>query len=459
MKSTTVFRCQSCNGTSSRWSGQCPSCKTWNTLKEEAKAVAAPPPRRGGFDGLERAMPVLLAEVTADDGDRRKTGMQEFDRVLGGGIVPGEVILLGGEPGIGKTTILLQVLARALQESEHVLYASGEESTAQIKLRADRLGITQARIHLLAETCLEHILEAANRLRPSLLVLDSVQTTYTQTLTSNPGNISQVQEVSSQLTLYAKRTGIPTFLIGHVTKDGTIAGPKVLEHIVDTVLLFEGDQTRTYRLLRTIKNRFGKTSEVGIFEMAQDGLREVPNPSALFLAERLEARPGSAITATMEGSRPILIEVQALACPTSFPSPRRTGNGTDPNRLAMLLAVLDKRLSFHVMTHDIFVNIVGGLTIDEPALDLPIALAIVSSLRERPIPPHTLIVGEVGLNGEVRAIPNLALRLDEAHRLGFTHAIVPQHGLHAISIPEGMQVAGVRSVEDALAHWDNLPTP
>lgn len=411
------------------------------------------PPRRGGFDGIARAQPILLADVSTDLYARRVTGIQEFDRVLGGGIVPGEVILLGGEPGIGKTTILLQVLAGALKDGEHVLYASGEESTSQIKLRADRLGITHHRIHLLAETCLEYILEAANQLKPALIVLDSVQTTYTQTLTSSPGNISQVQEVSSQLTLYAKKTGIPTFLIGHVTKEGSIAGPKVLEHIVDTVLLFEGDQTRTYRLLRTIKNRFGKTSEVGIFQMVQSGLREVTNPSALFLAERLEARPGSAITATMEGSRPILIEVQALACATTFPSPRRNGNGVDYNRLAMLLAVLEKRLSFNVLAHDIFVNLVGGLTIDEPALDLPISMAIISSLRDRPLPDHLIIMGEIGLNGEVRAIPHLELRLEEAQRLGFTSAIVPQHGLSSLTIPDGIRVSGVRSVEDALDRW------
>jgi DNA repair protein RadA/Sms len=458
MKSTSLYRCQACNATSARWSGQCSHCKAWNTLREEAKPTASHPARRTSITGIEQAAPILLANVTTDDGQRRRTHCHEFDRVLGGGIVHGGVVLLGGEPGIGKTTMLLQILPKALRASESLLYVSGEESPSQIKLRADRLGVTRERIHLLSETCLERILDTATQLRPALLVVDSVQTTYTQSLTSSPGTISQVQEVSSQLTLYAKQTGIPTFLVGHVTKEGTIAGPKVLEHIVDTVLFFEGDPSRTYRLLRTIKNRFGRTSEVGIFDMTQEGLHEVINPSALFLAERHEARSGSAITATMEGTRPILLEVQALVCPTSFPAPRRTGTGIDLNRLAMLLAVLEKRLAFHVMAQDVFVNLVGGLTVDEPAMDLPLTLAIVSSLRDRPLPTHTVVIGEVGLNGEVRAVPQMDARLHEARRLGFTQAIVPAHGLQSITLPADAQVHGVRSVEEALDRLNQRPT-
>ncbi len=394
------------------------------------------------------ATPIGKIEVVGED--RRLTHISEFDRVLGGGVIPGSVILIGGDPGIGKTTLLLQALPRLASNSEPVLYVSGEESPRQIKMRGQRLGVEHPNLLILAETSLEQILKAVQEIQPAAIVVDSIQTVYTEQLTSAPGSISQVQEVSGQLMWFAKRAGVPVFIIGHVTKEGAIAGPRLLEHIVDTVLYFEGDKGHSYRILRAVKNRFGSTNEIGVFEMKESGLEEVTNPSQLFLGERPQRSTGSVVVSSVEGSRPILVELQALVSSTSYAMPKRMANGVELNRVSLLLAVMEKRLGMHLSGQDVYVNVVGGMHIDEPAIDLGIVAAVTSSLREVPVEPGLLVLGEVGLGGEVRGISQAELRIREAAKMGFKRCLLPERNLAKLEAIEGMELVGINEVGEAL---------
>jgi DNA repair protein RadA/Sms len=394
------------------------------------------------------ATPIGKIEVIGED--RRLTRISEFDRVLGGGVIPGSVILIGGDPGIGKTTLLLQALPRLASNSEPVLYVSGEESPRQIKMRGQRLGVEHPNLLILAETSLEQILKAVQEIQPAAIVVDSIQTVYTEQLSSAPGSISQVQEVSGQLMWFAKRAGVPVFIIGHVTKEGAIAGPRLLEHIVDTVLYFEGDKGHSYRILRAVKNRFGSTNEIGVFEMKESGLEEVTNPSQLFLGERPQRSTGSVVVSSVEGSRPILVELQALVSTTSYAMPKRMANGVELNRVSLLLAVMEKRLGMHLSGQDVYVNVVGGMHIDEPAIDLGIVAAVTSSLREVPVEPGLLVLGEVGLGGEVRAISQAELRIREAAKMGFKRCLLPERNLAKLEAVEGMELLGINEVGEAL---------
>jgi DNA repair protein RadA/Sms len=449
VKLRTVFACQACGLESSKWLGRCPDCGEWNSFAEErpepapARGVPASVREHGG-----RPQPYDLVEVS--EAERVPSGIGEFDRVLGGGIVPGSMVLIGGEPGVGKSTLLLEV-AHRLTRSGPVLYVSGEESERQVKMRGERLGIRAPGLFLMSETSLERVLEQVEELKPFALVVDSVQTTYSSKLTSAPGSIGQVREVATQLLFLAKGRGLTTFLIGHVTKDGNLAGPKSLEHIVDTVLYFEGEKRQHHRIVRAVKNRFGAVSEMGVFEMTGGGLQPVANPSALFLSERQEGAAGSAVVATLEGSRPMLCEVQALVSPTSFGTPRRMSVGIDPNRTSLLLAVLEKRVGLALLGDDVFVSVAGGLEVPEPAADLGVAAAVASSFRNRPLPPRTAVFGEVGLAGEVRGVGQAALRLREAAQMGFTRCLLPARSLpEAALVPEGIAAEGVSSLQDAL---------
>jgi DNA repair protein RadA/Sms len=445
-KLKSVFACQACGFESSKWLGRCPDCGEWNSLLEEQQAV----PTRGASPAMG-GRPISFDAVETSDEDRVPSGMPELDRVLGGGIVPGSLVLFGGEPGVGKSTLLLQV-AHTLSRRASVLYVSGEESERQIKMRGERLGLGGGALFLMGETALERILGEVERLKPAVLVVDSVQTMYSSRFSSAPGSISQVREVAGQLLQLAKGQGVTTFLIGHVTKDGSLAGPKSLEHIVDAVLYFEGERRQQHRIVRAVKNRFGAVSELGVFEMTGEGLRGVASPSALFLAERPEGSPGSAVVATMEGSRPVLVEVQALVSPTSFGTPRRMSIGIDPNRTSLLLAVLEKRMGLEMQADDVFVSVAGGLAVTEPAADLGVAAALASSFRNRPLPPGLVVFGEVGLAGEVRGVGQIGLRLREAAQMGFTRCIVPERTLDGAVLSEGLQVIGVRSLDQALEH-------
>jgi DNA repair protein RadA/Sms len=394
--------------------------------------------------------PLPLQDIESGAEDRLLTNVAEFDRILGGGVVAGSVILVGGDPGIGKTTLLLQILPHLAEGAEKVLYVSGEESPRQIKMRCDRLGINSEALLILPETNLEEVLKAMQTVAPVALVLDSIQTTFTSHLTSAPGSISQVQEVAAQLMFYAKRSGTPIFLIGHVTKDGTIAGPRTLEHIVDTVLYFEGEKGQAYRILRAVKNRFGSTNEIGVFEMTDAGLTEVTNPSAWFLSERPQKATGSVVVACLEGTRPILIELQALVSPTTFAIPRRMANGVEGNRIALLLAVMEKRMGMNLAGQDVYVNVVGGLQIEEPALDLGIVSAVTSSFRNRPISPTTVVFGEVGLGGEIRAVGQAETRLKEAAKMGFQRCLLPERNINKLPPIESIELIGVAEVGEAL---------
>jgi DNA repair protein RadA/Sms len=450
-KLKTVFACQACGFESSKWLGRCPDCGEWNSFVEERQEVAPAGRARQGSLGLEMGgKPKPYDMIDVGEADRIPSGIGEFDRVLGGGIVPGSMVLIGGEPGIGKSTLLLQVAHLLGRSGGAVLYVSGEESERQIKLRGDRLGITGGGLFLMAETSLERILEQVDLLRPSSLVVDSVQTIFSAKFPSAPGSISQVREVATQLLFLAKARGITIFLIGHVTKDGNLAGPKSLEHIVDTVLYFEGEKRQHHRIVRAVKNRFGAISEMGVFEMTGTGLQAVANPSALFLAERLLGSPGSAVVATIEGSRPMLVEVQALVSPTSFGTPRRMSLGIDPNRTSLLLAVLEKRVGLELLGDDVFVSVAGGLEVFEPAADLGVAAAVTSSFRNRPLPPHTALFGEVGLAGEVRGAGQAALRIREAAQMGFTRCILPGRNLPREPEGETIQLVGVDNLSEAL---------
>jgi DNA repair protein RadA/Sms len=445
-KAKTVYSCTECGGTSPKWQGQCPHCGAWNTLVE---ALAQPAAGRFANVSGARSTVRALASVEAREDARVPTGIDEFDRVLGGGLVPGAVVLLGGDPGIGKSTLLLQASAQ-LGTARRTLYVTGEESPEQVALRAQRLGLVNAPVELLAEVELEAIVAAIDAAKPEVVVVDSIQTVYTSALTSAPGSVSQVRECAAQLTRIAKSRGIVVVFVGHVTKDGAIAGPRVLEHIVDTVLYFEGDTHSSFRLVRAIKNRFGAANELGVFAMTERGLRGVSNPSALFLSQHAESVPGSAIVATLEGSRPLLVEVQALCDPAMGGNPRRLAVGLDSQRLALLLAVLHRHGGVEVGGYDVFVNAVGGVRIDEPAADLAVAMAVVSSLRNKPLSDKSLVFGEVGLAGEIRPVQRGQDRIREAAKLGFKTAIVPAANRPKQAI-EGIRVVSVERVDQALA--------
>ncbi|MBI3604127.1 MAG: DNA repair protein RadA [Nitrospirae bacterium] len=448
MRAKTSFFCQSCGHQAPRWLGRCPDCSNWNSFREERVAPAGKRSPAASLTAVSKATSIDTIEVVGDN--RLRTEIGEFDRVLGGGVVPGSVILIGGDPGIGKTTLLLQTLPRLASDGEKVLYVSGEESPSQIKMRGQRLGVHDPSLYVLAETSLEEILKAVQEIQPAAMVVDSIQTVSTDQITSAPGSISQVQEVAGQLMWFAKRSGVPVFIIGHVTKEGAIAGPRLLEHIVDTVLYFEGDKGHTYRILRAVKNRFGSTNEIGVFEMKDVGLEEVGNPSELFLAERPEQSTGSVVVSSLEGSRPILVELQALVTATGYSMPKRMANGVELNRVALLLAVMEKRFGLHLSGQDVYVNVVGGMTIDEPAIDLGIVAAVTSSLREKPIDHRTVVLGEVGLGGEVRAISQAELRIREAAKMGFQRCVLPERNLLKLEPIAGMELLGVREVGEAL---------
>jgi DNA repair protein RadA/Sms len=452
LKQKTLFACAECGQTSPKWLGQCPACRKWNTMNEE---VAAPEQKgvapRGWVQG-GGARPVPLHEVEASEESRIRTGIGELDRVLGGGVVPGSLVLLGGDPGIGKSTLILTALDRLARAvaPRPVLYVSGEESARQVKLRADRLGALARNLHVLAETDATRVLHAAEALKPAALVIDSIQTQYLPELVSAPGTVTQIRESTARLMAFAKTTETPVFLIGHVTKDGAIAGPRVLEHMVDTVLYFEGGGAHPYRVLRAHKNRFGSASEIGVFEMKAGGLAEVPNPSALFLAERPLDAAGSAVAAVLNGTRTVLVEIQALVAPAGYGTPRRTALGVDGNRVALLAAVLEKKVGLELLSCDLFVNVAGGLEVDDPAADLAVVAALASSFRDRVIPARTLLLGEVGLAGEVRAVSQPEVRLAEAARLGFSRALVPAATARHAEPPAGLAVEGVETVAEAL---------
>ena len=448
MRAKTSFHCQACGHQAPRWLGRCPDCGAWNTLKEERVPVA--PKGRQPQIQMAGSVPTPICDIEVIGETRRNTGMGEFDRVLGGGVIPGSLVLIGGDPGIGKTTLLLQALPGLGVADEQVLYVSGEESPRQIKMRGQRLGVENRNLLILAETSLEQILKSVQELHPAALVVDSIQTVYTEQLTSAPGSISQVQEVAGQLMWFAKRSSVPVFIIGHVTKEGAIAGPRLLEHIVDTVLYFEGDKGHSYRILRAVKNRFGSTNEIGVFEMKDSGLEEVANPSELFLAERPVQSTGSVVVSSLEGSRPILVELQALVSPTSYAMPKRMANGVELNRLSLLLAVMEKRLGLHLSGQDVYVNVVGGIQIDEPAIDLGLVSAVTSSLRESSIDHLTMVMGEVGLGGEVRAISQAELRIREAAKMGFRRCLLPERNLTKLERLDGIELIGIREVGEAL---------
>ena len=445
-KTRSHFACQACGFQSPKWLGKCPDCGGWNTLTEEVEAGDDRRTPWGASGGTTK--PMLLREVKAESEPRRRTGIQELDRVLGGGVVNGSLVLLGGDPGIGKSTLLLTAVDRLAVEGP-VLYVTGEESLRQTKMRAERLGVRGERLHLFAETDGEKILRAAEALSPLALVIDSIQTTFLPELGSAPGSISQVREVAGRLMAYAKRAGVGTFLVGHVTKDGSIAGPRVLEHMVDTVLYFEGERGHPFRILRAHKNRFGSTNEIGVFEMKGAGLVEVADPSALFLAERPVGKSGSVVTSTLNGTRPILVEVQALVAPTGYGTARRTAIGVDTNRVALLAAVLEKKEDVQLVGCDIFVNVAGGMTLTEPASDLAVCAALVSSLQNRPMDPHTVVLGEVGLAGEVRAVGQVEPRLVEAAKMGFRRAVLPAGSARRLE-DKRLDLAPVETLSQAL---------
>jgi len=447
MKVRSVFTCQQCGSQSQKWLGRCPDCGAWNSFEEE-RTGATEPASTTSLLGSRTA--VRFADVDRVVAERLTTGISEFDRVLGGGIVAGSLVLLGGEPGIGKSTLLLQAAAHFAGSVGPVLYCSAEESEHQVKMRGERLGVTDAPLFLLAETCVERLVEQVDRLKPALLIVDSIQTVFSLKLNSAPGTVSQVRQAATDLLFLAKGRNLPTLLVGHVTKDGSLAGPKVLEHVVDTVLYFEGEQHHAHRIVRAVKNRFGAANELGVFEMTASGLKPVPNPSKLFLAERPRDAPGSAVLCTIEGSRPILVEIQALVGTATFGNPRRTASGIDQNRLALLLAVLDKRAGLSLVADDVYINVAGGMSVDEPAADLAIIAAVASSLRNRPLASEAVVFGEVGLAGEVRATTQAAVRLREAHKLGFTRAIIPEGNVAPGDVPSGLEVLGVRTLGEAL---------
>ncbi len=454
-KGKAVFFCKECGMESPKWLGQCPGCKAWNSLIEAPQAGKSK--SAYGVSPLQAAEPVLLSEVDTGEEERIATGIGELDRVLGGGIVVGSLVLVGGDPGIGKSTLLLQMCYALAKKERKVLYVSGEESIRQIRMRADRLQVTDGSTLLLAETSLNRVEETVRQLLPEVVIIDSIQTIYREETEAAPGSPGQIKEATASLLRLAKGLGITIFIIGHVTKEGVVAGPRMLEHMVDTVLYFEGESHISYRILRAVKNRFGSTNEIGVFEMAGAGLREVKNPSEYMLEGRPEDEPGSVVTAAMEGTRPILVEVQALVCPTNFNMPRRTAAGTDYNRVTLLMAVLEKRLGISLAGCDAYVNVAGGMKITEPSLDLAIVLALLSSYRNRPLPPRTVAFGEVGLTGEIRAVNMMQARIAEAAKMGYRTVIVPKRKkTEGEKKDEGIQVIEVATVQDLQSVLRNL---
>ncbi len=445
----SVFFCQNCGHEESKWLGQCPMCKEWNTFVEEKAPAGVTKGTTAAARSAREAKLIPLSEVDADEDVRYATGIRELDRVLGGGIVPGSLVLVGGDPGIGKSTLLLQV-CRKMAQMKKIIYISGEESQAQIKLRANRMGSFSENLLLLCETNLEVIRSVIEREKPDLVIIDSIQTMYSEDVASAPGSVSQVRESTNIFMHLAKGLLIPVFIVGHVTKEGTVAGPRVLEHMVDTVLYFEGDRHASYRILRAVKNRFGSTNEIGVFEMRQNGLVEVENPSEYMLNGKPENSSGSVVACSMEGTRPILIEIQALVCRSNFGMPRRTAAGTDYNRVNLLMAVLEKRLGMSLSNCDAYVNIAGGIRMNEPAVDLGIVMALVSSYRNRPVDEKAIVFGEVGLSGEVRAVSMPEQRVNEAKKLGFETCILPEVSLKMVKDIKGIRLMGVKNISDAV---------
>jgi DNA repair protein RadA/Sms len=451
-KRKTKFICQECGYESPKWMGKCPGCGEWNKMVEEVEPASTG--RRGAFahsvgsSPSSKATPITSIETISEP--RIQTDLNELNRVLGGGIVRGSLVLIGGDPGIGKSTLLLQVSSQLAAKNHRVLYVSGEESLRQTKLRADRLGVSSENLLVYSETNLEDISRTIEHVSPSFVVVDSIQTIFHPEVTSAPGSVSQVRECTAELMRIAKTKGIAIFIVGHVTKEGSIAGPRLLEHMVDTVLYFEGERHHTYRILRAVKNRFGSTNEMGIFEMKEFGLEEVENPSEIFLEERSRGAAGSTVVASMEGTRPVLVEIQALISPTSFGNPRRMATGIDHNRVPLLMAVLEKRVGMLLQNQDAYLKVAGGVKLDEPAIDLAIAVSIASSFRDKPTRPTDCIIGEVGLTGEVRRVSRIEQRVQEAAKLGFERVILPQNNLGGWKGPKGIELVGVSSVRQAL---------
>ena len=447
-KAKTVFYCTACGNESPKWQGRCSACGAWNTMQEHIEKPVAVGKSKSSPVGMSRK-PQKIHEVDCDSEIRFSTGIGELDRVLGGGAVEGSLVLVGGAPGIGKSTLLLQICT-SLCAGRNVLYVSGEESERQLKLRAQRLGVAPESLYILSETRMSDILEAVEEMKPDILIADSIQTLYLEENDSSPGSVSQVKDCTMTLMHLSKSQGITVFVVGHINKDGNIAGPKVLEHMVDCVLYFEGDPNTSYRLLRAAKNRFGSTNEIGVFEMADKGLLEVPNPSQMLLEGRPENAPGTCVACVMEGTRPVLAEVQALVSKTSFNVPRRTADGFDFNRAALLLAVAEKRGGMKLSLFDAYINVIGGLRLDEPGADLPVVLAVASSYRDRPIPDDLVAIGEVGLTGEIRSVSHMNQRLSEASRLGFKKVMIPRNGAEKLEIPAGLAVYKVRNIREAI---------
>ena len=448
----TVFICSECEYESPKWLGRCPKCNSWNTFVEDVVAQevsSSVAPHRTSLIRTKENDASPFSDLETAEYIRSETGLNELDRVLGGGLVSGSVVLLSGEPGIGKSTLLLQI-CDTLGKDKTVLYVSGEESRNQLKLRAERLRVKGNQLYILTETNIEHILSEAKKIKPDVIIADSVQTMYSNHIASTPGSVSNVKEVAMAFISKAKSEGISVILVGHVNKEGGIAGPKVLEHMVDAVLNFEGDRRQTYRIIRANKNRYGSTNEIGVFEMTDMGLREVPNPSEMLLADRPTDTSGNCAVCTMEGTRPLVAEIQALVTPTAFPSPRRTANGIDYNRTYLILAVLEKRLGLKFSSHDVYLNVIGGMHIDEPASDLGIALALISSLTDRIIPDDLIAIGELGLSGECRGVANVEQRVREAARLGFTRAVIPVHNFDTCTEIKGIQLVSAKNVYDLL---------
>ncbi len=450
MKAKTLFYCTECGNESPKWQGRCSACGAWNTVVEQPAQATKKSTGKSTVSLVPQSLPKRIDEVEGGDELRFHTGMNELDRVLGGGAVKGSLVLLGGAPGIGKSTLMLQICGQ-LSRFSKVLYVSGEESERQIKLRAERLNVNGDNLYLLAETNLEHVVEAVHQLKPDVLIADSIQTLYNGDLTTAPGSVGQVKECTMTLMQLAKGEGLTVFVIGHINKEGSIAGPKVLEHMVDCVLYFEGEQNMSHRILRAAKNRFGATNEIGVFEMQDFGLAEVPNPSEALLAGRPLDAPGTCVTCAMEGIRPVLAEVQALVVPSSFGTPRRTSNGFDYNRAMLVLAVLEKRGGLLVSNCDAYINVIGGLTLDEPAADLAMMIALASSFRDKSVPSDLVAIGEVGLTGELRSVSSLGQRLSEVRRLGFTKCIVPSRSSGKLVVPEGLELIRVDNIRQALS--------
>ena len=446
-KLKTLFKCQNCGYSSPKWLGKCPDCNEWNSLVEEADLSRA---KSGGFKVVENSeSPSPITEVGSGLEERIPTGIGEFDRVLGGGIVGGSAILIGGEPGIGKSTILLQAVTALAESGKKVLYVSGEESTKQIKLRAERLGGASDDLYLWSETSLEKIVDTIKSLKPDILVIDSIQTLYSSAIESAPGSVSQVRDASGRLVNVSKGMDIPVFIVGHVTKDGSIAGPKVVEHMVDTVLYFEGEKGHNFRILRAVKNRYGSVMEIGVFEMCDKGLREVTNPSEVFLTDRAHGSSGSSVVASLEGSRTILIEIQSLVCQSILGVPRRTVEGVDYNKVLLIIAVLEKKAGIILSNQDVFIKVAGGISLDEPAVDLAIAASIASNFYDVPVPSGVVVFGEVGLAGEVRSVSQAAQRVKEAQKLGFKKVLMPKDSVSSVGEVKGVELVGVTSVNEA----------